>query len=157
MWKLSTPVVTFVWLLPRGAGLSTDLAECAMERFAEANFQRINNKSGFLMVHPPPPSHGPPPPSPPPHGPFPPSSPPLLRSIILAQPGMRWAAQYRVQRLVRPFCISVVASACSIFRTLSSSNKRIWLTWVLARVLRVWRWQQQGKHNMPQHENRCRI
>lgn len=24
-----------------------------MERFAEANFQRVNNKSGFLMVSPP--------------------------------------------------------------------------------------------------------
>lgn len=30
--------------------LSSDLAECAIERFAEANFSRINNKSGFLMV-----------------------------------------------------------------------------------------------------------
>jgi hypothetical protein len=29
--------------------LSSDLAECAIERFAEANFSRINNKSGFLM------------------------------------------------------------------------------------------------------------
>ena len=32
------------------ADLSSDLAECAIERFAEANFSRINNKSGFLMV-----------------------------------------------------------------------------------------------------------
>ena len=31
------------------AGLSEDLAECVMSRFAEANFARINNKAGFLM------------------------------------------------------------------------------------------------------------
>ena len=36
--------------LPSCADLSSDLAECAIERFAEANFSRINNKSGFLMV-----------------------------------------------------------------------------------------------------------
>jgi hypothetical protein len=29
--------------------LSAELAECAIERFAEANFRNINNKSGFLM------------------------------------------------------------------------------------------------------------
>jgi len=33
----------------RTAGLSEDLAECVMNRFAEANFARINNKAGFLM------------------------------------------------------------------------------------------------------------
>jgi len=32
------------------ADLSAEHAECAIERFAEANFTRINNKSGFLMV-----------------------------------------------------------------------------------------------------------
>jgi Heterogeneous nuclear ribonucleoprotein Q acidic domain len=29
--------------------LSSDLADCAMNRFCEANFSRITNKSGFLM------------------------------------------------------------------------------------------------------------
>lgn len=29
--------------------LTSDLADCAMNRFCEANFSRITNKSGFLM------------------------------------------------------------------------------------------------------------
>lgn len=37
-------------LVLRHTDLPGDLAECAIERFAEANFARINNKSGFLMV-----------------------------------------------------------------------------------------------------------
>lgn len=36
-------------LVARTTGLSEDLAECVMSRFAEANFARINNKAGFLM------------------------------------------------------------------------------------------------------------
>ena len=31
------------------AGLSEEYADCAIARFAEANFSRISNKSGFLM------------------------------------------------------------------------------------------------------------
>ncbi len=31
------------------ADLSDELAECAIQRFSEANFSRINNKNGFLM------------------------------------------------------------------------------------------------------------
>ena len=31
------------------ADLSDDLADCAVQRFSEANFGKINNKNGFLM------------------------------------------------------------------------------------------------------------
>lgn len=31
------------------AELSDELAECAVQRFSEANFSRISNKNGFLM------------------------------------------------------------------------------------------------------------
>ena len=31
------------------AELSDELADCAIQRFSEANFSRINNKNGFLM------------------------------------------------------------------------------------------------------------
>jgi hypothetical protein len=48
--KLALLVDTEMLYIALCADLSSDLAECAIERFAEANFSRINNKSGFLMV-----------------------------------------------------------------------------------------------------------
>ena len=35
--------------VPRCADMDPELAACAVNRFAEANFSRINNRSGFLM------------------------------------------------------------------------------------------------------------